>query len=475
MANDVTKPSFGVKFVYGFGGIATASWAAIGALLLFFYNQVIGVPAHLVSLALGIIIFVDALWDPVIGQTSDRTRTQWGRRHPFMYAAIVLIPIAFFLRWNPPGEWSHAMLFAYILGTGLFFNLSSSLFDVPVGALAPELARSYHDRTVLISYRWVFLALGTIITNVLIYGVFLRDTPEFPRGQLNPGGYGPLSITVAVMVVVAMLVLTLGTHHKIPSLHKPPEDEIGLGEQLKQVVATLKNWNFGVSVVAGGIYGIGAGMTSGLTLYFNTFFWELPASQILFLTLISVPAAPIAALLAPIVGKRLGKKHGCMSLFFISVLFNTAPILLRLLGLFPANDSPLLVPFLAANLLIVSVLGLAGFILVSAMVADIVEDSQVATGRRSEGLIFTADSLPQKLITSLSTVAPGLLLTAIAFPVGAQPGPEATAAMERLAWLYLPLLFVISMASIATWSFFRIDEEKHAQNLAATAQLGPAE
>lgn len=468
-------PSLLVKLSFGFGSMATASWAAIGALLLFFYNQVIGVPAHLVSLALGAIVFVDALWDPIIGQTSDRTRTPWGRRHPFIYAAALFVPIAFFLRWNPPADWSHTHLFVYILLTGLFVNLSTSLFDVPANALGPELAKDYHGRTVLLSYRWVFLAMGTILTNLLVYGVFLRATPDYPRGQLNPEGYMPLSLAVSAIIVVSVLVLALGTHHRIPSLHKPSDEPLSLGQQLAQVWQTLKNWNFGVAVLASAIAGIGTGLTNGLTLYFNTYLWELTAEQILILTLISVPAAPIAALLAPPLGRAFGKKRACMTLFFVGVVFNAMPILLRLTGVLPGNDWPYLLPYLCINLLIVSILGITGFILVSSMIADIVEDAQVNTGRRSEGLILTADSLPQKLITSLSTVVPGFLLTMVGFPERAQPGEVAMEIMHRLAWIYVPIVLVLSLLSVATWAFFRIDEKTHNRNLAVTLAPGAAE
>lgn len=61
------KPlSFGLKLGYSTGFVASAAWGVLSGVALFFYNQVVGVPAHLVSLALGIIVFIDALWDPLI-------------------------------------------------------------------------------------------------------------------------------------------------------------------------------------------------------------------------------------------------------------------------------------------------------------------------------------------------------------------------------------------------------------------------
>ena len=102
----------------------------------------------------------------------------------------------------------------------------------------------------------------------------------------------------------------------------------------------------------------------------------------------------------------------------------------------------------------------------SSMVTDVVEDCQAKTGQRSEGLIITADTLPQKLLASFSVVVPGLLLSAIGFPTGAQPGQVAMAIVDKMVWYYMLISCGLALASCATWSFFRIDELRHNHNLA---------
>lgn len=265
-----------VRLSYASGAVANGSFLVFGGLNLFFYDQIVGVPAHLVSLALSVTIVIDALWDPLIGHSSDRLRSRWGRRHPFIYAGIALIPIALYLRWHPPAAWPVPALFWYVLGSGLFVNLAYSLYEVPSGALTPELAPGYHQRTVLVSQRWAFGAFGTGIATVLVYGVFLRPTLEFPVGQLNRAGYGPMSLAIAALMTIAALTLALGTRKKATELHQPPEVQpAGLKAQLDEVWVTLKNRNFVVALLASVVAGLGTGLTSGLTLYFNTYFWEL--------------------------------------------------------------------------------------------------------------------------------------------------------------------------------------------------------
>ena len=110
-------------------------------------------------------------------------RSKMGRRHPFLYAAMLLVPIALVLRWHPPPGWSDMALFYFILATGLFLSLATSLFDVPAAALAPELAPDYHDRTSLMSFRFLFAMIGSALTSILAYGVFLRPTPSTQWGS----------------------------------------------------------------------------------------------------------------------------------------------------------------------------------------------------------------------------------------------------------------------------------------------------
>jgi Na+/melibiose symporter-like transporter len=455
------------KIAFGLGSGSVGAKTQVLALLLLYYNQVIGLPAQWVSGALGIAIFVDALWDPIVGQFSDNLRTRWGRRHPLMYAAMIPVGIGAVLLWNPPAGLSDGMLFLYLLSMIVLVRLASSLFEVPNTALAPELAPDYHERTVVLSYRWLFQTLIGALAAIMAYFVFLRPTPQYKMGQLNPDAYLPLSIATAALMVGCMLVSALGTHGRIKDLHQPPQRKLGLGQMFAEVYATLNNRNFIVAITAGLLAGIAFGLTGGLATYFSTYFWELPARNIGVLVLTGLIAAPLAFVIAPRLSRRYGKRNACVTLFFLSVLTNNAPILLRLLHFFPSNDSPWLLPILTLDRMVTNILGLAGFMIVTSMIADIVEDSQVKTGRRSEGLLFAADTLLQKVVTAVGTALSGVLIAFVGFPAKATPGAVSEEVMHHLAWIYMPVTAGLSLLSIATWFFYRIDKAKHDANLAA--------
>ena len=92
---------------FGLGGIALGVIGnAVTYFLLIYYNQVLAVPAHYVSLALGVALVFDAISDPLIGMMSDRTRTRWGRRHPYLYLAAIPLALVYFLLWmTSNGAW----------------------------------------------------------------------------------------------------------------------------------------------------------------------------------------------------------------------------------------------------------------------------------------------------------------------------------------------------------------------------------
>ena len=337
---------------------------------------------------------------------------------------------------------------------------------MPSGALAPELAPDYIDRTTLLGYRWMLGTLGGAVAAWLAYGVFLKATPAYPLGQLNPAGYPRLALSAAALMATSILVSTFGTLRSVPGLYRPPARRIDLRETVRELAQTLNNWNFGVAIVAGVISAIATSLTAGLAVYFGTYFWKLPASSILLIVLTGLVAAPIATWVAPTLSRLWGKKRACMTLFFISVASANAPIVLRLLGLFPMTGAfPLAV--LIGNGVLGAVLGTSGYIVVTSMIADIVEDSQRKTGRRSEGLLFSADALINKVVSSLATVLPGLLLAYVRFPTNADPRTLDPAIMVHLAQIYLPVSIGLTLVSIWCWRFYRLDAASHSRNLAA--------
>ena len=199
-----SRPRLGwpTKALYGLSALGSTLKVGQG-LTLFFYSQLLGLDAPLVSLALSIALFIDAFWDPVVGQISDNTKTRWGRRHPFIYAAALPASLFFAAVYMPPLGWSDQGIFFWLLATMVLSRLFESLVEIPNAALLPELSRNYDERTSLGSWRYLFLAVvGRTASVLLTFGVFLHETPHQKFGQMNQAGYAPLAITVAIIAFV---------------------------------------------------------------------------------------------------------------------------------------------------------------------------------------------------------------------------------------------------------------------------------
>ena len=467
------------KLFYGFGSVAYGvKDNGFSYLLLIFYNQVVGLRAEVVGAAIMIALIFDAFLDPIVGQISDNWRSRWGRRHPFMYASALPVAVSYLLLWNPP-HWSQGAVFVYLVVTAIIIRTFITFYEIPSSALSAELTQDYDQRTSLLSYRYFFAWWGGLTLNFLAYFLFLQPDATHKVGQLNPAGYARYGATAAVIIFVAILVSAAGTHSQIPKFRVPPIRRLKLAAMAREMVATWSNRSFLFLTIAGLCTSMATGLSASLNVYFNTFFWELSARQISIFTLGVFLSAAGALVAAPVLSRRFGKRPSAMVVIVLAVCISTAPIILRLMGLFAPNHSPILLPILIAQTIVSTGLSITGSTLTASMIADVVEDSELRTGRRSEGLLFSASSLVQKTVSGVGIFASGMLLLAIHFPRKAQPGHVPPEVIRHLALVYLPTIFTLYGLALIFLMGYRITRASHQetlQRLAAEAELvKPAE
>jgi Na+/melibiose symporter-like transporter len=443
--------------------------------VLFFYNRVLEVDAKAVSFAIFISLLIDAFWDPIVGQMSDHTRTRLGRRHPYIYAAVVPAAVAFALIFMPPLNWSDEGLVVYLIVTLVAARMLESLVEIPMSSLLPELSRDYDERTSLGSWRFLFLSvIGRAVVAILAYGIFLKGTKAQPFGQMNQAGYAPYAMTVAAITIVFTVASALATQRFVPYMQQP-RGRPGFGEMARAFVAAAGNRNFLALALSSFIFGIAVGITGGLLLYFLTDFWGLPSSALLQLGLWAIPGALLGVVVAPYWARLMDKKRGCLIVFFAAIFSTTVPIGLRLLGVMPPNSSPWVLRILIIDFIATGLLSTMGFIIVTSMLADVVEAVQVKTGQRSEGVLFAADSLLRKITTSFAGAVPGFLLAYVHYPKGAKPGQVPMSVLTHLATIYLPLVTILYLCSTSMLLLYRIDRKQHAHNLDRIAEAASAE
>lgn len=467
--------SLPTRLFYGAGSIAFGvKDNGFSYFLLIFYNQVMGLSAKTVGVAIMIALFVDAFLDPIVGQLSDNTRSRWGRRHPFMYAAAIPVAVSYLLLWNPPAGLSHEQLFFYLIATAILIRSFITCYEIPSSALAAELTTEYDERTKLLSYRYLFGWIGGLIIYFAALKVFLAPDATHKVGQLNAEGYAHYGVAAAIMIFVAILVSAIGTHGQIPFLREAPHRKLSLSTLAKEMVGTLSHASFLRILVASLFAAMAGGLALSINLYFTTFFWELSAAQIAFFTFSSFLAAVFAFAAAPRLSQRFGKKGSAMTLLMAGVAIAVTPVVLRLIGAFPPNGSPILYPILWCQGVISTGFTITGNILTTSMIADVVEDSELRTGRRSEGLFFAASAFVAKAVTGIGIFTSSMLLSAANFPQGARPGEVDPHVIRQLGLVYVPTAIILYALSVAFMSGYKITRESHAESvrkLAAASDL----
>ena len=462
------------RFAYGFGSVAFGvKDNGFSYFLLIFYSQVIGLDSRLVSLALTVALIFDAFVDPLIGYWSDNLRSRWGRRHPFMYAAAIPVSLSYLLLWRPPVGWSSGEIFWYLLVFAILIRVTITFFTTPSTALAPELSSSYDERSALMSFRYYFAWTGGNLMSVLMFGALfpLFATAAIPNGQFNREAYAVYGLIASGLIFLSIMVSAAGTHSRIPHLHAaPPKRRLTPIIMFREIFETLFNRSFAALFLSTVFGSIAGGLSAALAFYFLTYFWAFSAFENFLVTSSVFVSAVIGAVLAPIVTRTLGKKRGAIILGFIAFVGSPLPVMLRLAGVLPPNGSPFVFWFVLIAIMIDVGLIICFQILGSSMMADLVEQAELKTGRRAEGVFFSATTFTQKLVSGIGIMAAGFVLAAAACPKGADPAHVSPDALWRLGAYYVPLILTFWMSMVAVIAFYRIDRTSHEDNLRKLAE-----
>ena len=466
------KVDLSTKLYYGFGAVANGAKSnGFNYLLLFYYSQVIGLRADLVSLGILIALVFDAISDPLVGYISDNTHSRLGRRHPYMYAAGVPVALAYYFLWSPPA-WDETGLFLYFVCMAVLIRTLITFYEIPATALVAELTDDYDQRTEMMSFRFFFGWWGGLTMAVMNYLVFL---PEEKGGLEYVQGWSDYGLTASIVIFISIYVSAIGTHKHIPHLRKPPSSApFSFTKTKKEIKETLSNRSFFALFVSALLQAVAAGVSTSLSIYFSRHFWELTTTQIGYMNLPYFFSAFVALMLAPKVSRWLGKKKGGMTVLGLAFAMAPMPYILRVLGLFPENGTDTLFWTLVVFNTVEVTLIIMSSSLIAAMIADVVEDSEVKTGRRSEGIFFAANSFAQKAVNGLGVVVAGQILAIIQFPTKAKPGQVPEETLFDLAYIYVPTLLFFYLFALAVLSFYKINREDHSENLRKLAEVDNA-
>ena len=362
--------------------------------------------------------------------------------------------------------------FALLL-LSMVIRVAITCYETPSASLGPELSDDYVERSSLLSYRYFFGWFGGLTTYNLVWFLFAPQhvTAQYPDGRLNPEAWTVYGTVASVLMFIGIMVTAIGTHRHIPHLMQPPPavafDARRLVRELKQTL--LINRSYLYLFVSGTVAAVAAGIEAAFSIYFDSYFWELTTQQMLIRGVCIYISPVIGLVLVPYFTDTLGKKKTVISVWAFQTVFTVAPFALRLLGWFPENHTPWLLPVLCAQVIInVSLIILVGATL-SSMVFDLVEDIQRTTGRREEGLLFSARSFADKAVTGLGITLAGAILSIIQFPERAAPGSIPEATLASLALYYIPLVLGFYLVAVVLVRGYTLTRADHENNLTVVA------
>ena len=451
------------KFNYSVGAIANGIKTDMFTFfLLFFYSRVIGLDPLLTAIAISGALIVDSITDPLMGTISDRTNTKLGRRHPYMFVSFIPVSIFYILLFTPKPDWdiSQSQLFWWMFVCASFTRIGMTLFEVPHRSFGAEITKDYIERTKLFSWREMFAWVAGICNAFLAYNIFFRSTPEYPFGQLNPEAYFPLALTGAIFMVLSLLYSSITTTNKIQNLSKWTES-VTLRQIIKELKIAILNKSFILFFFGSLTLSISWGLLNSLTLYINTDFWELSSNQIAIFLYVYFPAAFLAFYITPKFVAIIGKRNFVLLCVLGVALSAPIAFISYNLGLTPEKGTTTLVLFLCVPLIFISTLSIAGNMARDAMIGDIADEVDLQSGKRQEGVLYSAVSFVQKVNTAIGSLTGGLTLWVLNI-TAETPTYDQAYSLFFVQGVIGPILLIIP---ILFFYFYSLDKKRHSEIL----------
>jgi len=438
----------------------------MAAFILFYYKQVLGLSGTLTGLAIAISIIWDGISDPLVGAWSDKLRSRFGRRHPLMLAAVIPLAIAFIMLFGPPDAIlsSQGRLFAWLLLSIILLRTALTVFMVPFLALGAEMSSDYHERTRLAGVRTNLGYFIGVVASAAALLLLFNDTNGVD-GRFVIDNYHHYGWINAALVLAFSAVCIAGTWRYIPHLVQTPARE---GNLLRDLADAFRNRNFLLLVLFDTAVGGMGGITATLLMVTYTYFWELDATQISILFAGPVVMAVILISLGSEWLNRVFEKQQLLrfscALAIINLLWLTP---MKLMGWLP-EDSNWVFALIFVNWAIHMGMMILRTISVQTVLADIVDEHELATGKRQEGVMFAAAFFSAKFISGFGYLVAGPFLDLIGLEAGAQPGEVSNQVIWGLGLIMGPGLALILLAPL--WLSLRL-QVSHANHVAVRQAL----
>lgn len=386
------------RLLYASGSLGVAlSYQAFGTYIQFLYIDLLGLKASLVGIGWSLYGIWNAINDPIAGHLSDRTRSRWGRRVPWIAGTFIPLGLFFYLLWVPPSpvvRGGPLPLFAYFMGAILIFDLLWTIVVMNWTALFPEMIPEPRERARVSGWRQGFSILG------LLVGVAL---PPVLVGA-DWSGRGPMAALLAVITSGAFGLALLGIRERpvveaveplrlgpalLASWRSRPFRWFLVANLHKEYVfslltASVPFWAKYVLLIQSPVVFMGVSLAPGpqnALLLGSTF-------------IMALPALPVWTA----VTGRFGARRAWQA--------SQATFALSMVGVFLARDF-----FQGITAMALVGLSLAGLLVTPDVVlSDVIDEDETVTGRRREGMYFGLNGFVIRFAFTLQGLSTGAIL-----------------------------------------------------------------
>lgn len=439
---------FKEKIGYGFGDMASSMfWKLFGSYLMIFYTDVFGLSATVVGTMFLVTRIWDSAFDPIVGVIADRTHSRWGKFRPYLlYLAVPFAIIGVLTFMTPDLEDTGKVIYAYF--TYSLMMMVYSAINVPYASLLGVISSDPKERNILSTYRMTFAYIGSFIALLL----FMPMVNYFSEGYNAQRGWTMSVVVIALICAVLFYGCFAWTKERVKSIS---QQQNLLKDDLKDLLNNRPWWILlGAGVAALVFNSIRDGAT---VYYFKYFIIEENYTTASFLGISFVlsglylavgQAANIGGvILAAPISNRIGKRATYMWAMAIATIFSV---------LFYWLDRENILMIFVFQI-IISVCAGSIFPLLWSMYADCADYSELKTGNRATGLIFSSSSMSQKFGWAIGSAITGWLLSYFGFQANMVQN-QATLHGIKLFLSFLPAIGTV--LSIIFISMYPLSEKK---------------
>jgi GPH family glycoside/pentoside/hexuronide:cation symporter len=454
--------SFWVKLAYGTGDWSEASYGTLRQIFYaIFLTDVVGLEPRLASFAALVGIIWDAVNDPLVGILTDRMRSRWGRRRPFLLVFAIPFGASFLVLWWAPPWHNQIALAVTITLAFMISDTFETLCGVPYSSLLPELTPDYDERTTLTSFRIFFNLLASLVTAVAAPAII---DSAMAAGLTQQQGYLVVAGIFGGLAAVPFLLIFAVVRERYGAADRPQETVT-----FRQTVRTAwANVPFRFATLIYMLNWITFDMVA-LALPFYLLYWIARGNMLASVTLLGVSlpleSAVFALLLVTAIvvlpfwlwlSHRLGKHIA----YIIGMVFWAGVQI----GIYLVRPGQIPLVLWMAFLAGLSVS--AAHVLPDAMFPDVIEWDELRTGRRQEGIYYGVKNFVRKLTGALAIFIALQVLGWFGYrtpPEGVTTFVQSPIALTAIRVLIGPLGAVLLFSAVITTWFYPLTRERHAR------------